>query len=647
VRRKKVMSNRASSKHILVFVLLFALGSASVALAQSTSEITFDKQEDVIQQIDIIANDAQSSPSDLLKEIDRLIALSKKNEWPEAVAESLVIKTEFLVNLGEFEQSAAQLLVVEAALKQHSTKQLNVRVRLLQLAIADSLGAPEQNGEMRQALLDLAPSIEDFDFKASIFIGVAQSQLDANNLVDAIQNLKQANRYFENTDNVNGVGSVLSTLGNVYLDLGNAKTALEYFQQAIKKVRLVANRFDESVLLYNIGNAYYSLRQFDDSLDYLKQAQALSLELNDIIGVAWVQHLLGKIYLDQERWQDSLEQFTKAYTKFTEVGLNDMHFQAILGATEALLELGRLSEADANIRIAEQHLQKTQANRYRLSFYEMKAKLAFKEGSFEQSSLMFESALNVYKEIAKEERERQTQRYAIEFETESKEQQNQLLSRENEINLQLLQKQKQLQMVWVALTIVGLLLFILLILILLKQVRKRNVYRDMAHKDPLTLAPNRRAILNFANWAFKSASSGKFCIAIIDIDDFKALNDEYGHDMGDEVLIAFARACEVAIRDNDGYGRYGGEEWLLCFSNIDTKNIQDVFERINYSLKQNLPQALLGDKNVTFSMGVAVYKAGNDNKLNAMIARADKMLYQAKASGKNKVILDEDQDTKS
>ena len=173
------------------------------------------------------------------------------------------------------------------------------------------------------------------------------------------------------------------------------------------------------------------------------------------------------------------------------------------------------------------------------------------------------------------------------------------------------------------------------------QTRNRNHFKAMALNDHLTKAPNRRAILDYAEIRFQESSRTHqpLMVGIIDIDNFKKLNDTYGHKVGDDVLVAFATACKNVIRQYDRFGRYGGEEWLFVFVNTAPQDISVIFGRIRDEFNLVIQQRHHHFHDVTFSMGVASYSKDDEQTLQQLINHADKKLYQAKDQGKDQVVF--------
>jgi diguanylate cyclase (GGDEF)-like protein len=128
-------------------------------------------------------------------------------------------------------------------------------------------------------------------------------------------------------------------------------------------------------------------------------------------------------------------------------------------------------------------------------------------------------------------------------------------------------------------------------------------------------------------------------LILLDIDHFKQVNDTYGHPLGDEVLRSLSRICEKNIRTADLVGRYGGEEFLVVLPETDEVEAVQIAERLRLATEEMRVASKNEDVQVTISLGVATLVAEIDTNLEQLVKRADEALYQAKNSGRNRVVL--------
>lgn len=166
--------------------------------------------------------------------------------------------------------------------------------------------------------------------------------------------------------------------------------------------------------------------------------------------------------------------------------------------------------------------------------------------------------------------------------------------------------------------------------------------RDLAYRDEMTGLLNRRAFFDRANAEFEMAKSSKepLSIAILDIDHFKSINDEYGHPKGDEVLKAFGKLLKGSLRLHDVVGRIGGEEFAVCLPNSKPMNAYGTFERLRTRLcKEHLLSDDKGElRPVTVSIGIVGLT--DQKELDSLMILADMALYRAKNQGRNRTIVE-------
>ncbi len=128
-------------------------------------------------------------------------------------------------------------------------------------------------------------------------------------------------------------------------------------------------------------------------------------------------------------------------------------------------------------------------------------------------------------------------------------------------------------------------------------------------------------------------------LAILDIDYFKNINDRFGHQVGDNVLKEVAKVIEKSLRNKDTVFRIGGEEFAIIFKELSYESVKKILNRIRERVaKQSFD---LIDEKITISIGVA--KLSKDDSVKTLYLRADKLLYEAKRSGRDKIIIQKDQ----
>jgi two-component system, cell cycle response regulator len=175
-----------------------------------------------------------------------------------------------------------------------------------------------------------------------------------------------------------------------------------------------------------------------------------------------------------------------------------------------------------------------------------------------------------------------------------------------------------------------------------KLVEAREEMRFRATHDPLTLLWNRGAILAQAKDEMsRSRQERSYCsLLLCDADNFKQINDVYGHLIGDAVLREIAAKLTNSIRPDDFVGRYGGEEFLVILRDCGPESLLRRGDQIRESIASHLFTGNLGHLSISISVGAVCVDEDSDvHDLEALLSRADAALYRAKLEGRNRVVI--------
>lgn len=174
-----------------------------------------------------------------------------------------------------------------------------------------------------------------------------------------------------------------------------------------------------------------------------------------------------------------------------------------------------------------------------------------------------------------------------------------------------------------------------IILLFLYRQRSMSIHKEklefLSHTDSLTGLKNRRMI----DKVFNEIQNKKFSVILLDIDNFKKVNDDFGHLIGDEILIKISKLLKYNVNSNDIIGRWGGEEFIIICKNT---NIEEA-EKLALRLKNLIENENFKVSKITASFGIT--EAKNNQDLKDILADADKALYKAKENGKNQIVLNQ------
>jgi diguanylate cyclase (GGDEF)-like protein len=233
--------------------------------------------------------------------------------------------------------------------------------------------------------------------------------------------------------------------------------------------------------------------------------------------------------------------------------------------------------------------------------------------------------------------------FSLKSTLESERKDAQILQLQQQAELQSLQLIAKTNQEHKSLLVIGCAVLLLLLLIgfIFFQRRKTQLLYDLSTHDQLTKLFNRRhAITMLENWLEQHRFAQQdFSVMMIDIDNFKLINDSHGHAVGDELLVAVAQAALSVLRPSDVLARFGGEEFICILPRTKTDEAQVIAERIRKKIA--ITQVTFNDEQVlkrTASIGVTYVKP-TDKHIKTILERADRAMYSAKESGRNQVCV--------
>jgi len=522
-------------------------------------------------------------------------------------------------------------------------------------------------------------SLHDNNFsksKALRLLGQAEMYQGLN--TEAFSHLNQAINVANASESFHLISVANRAMGVFYELLIDYDNAMKYYIEALKFAKSSDKKEDLAMVFNNLGNVLNSQNDYDNAAKYFEKSIKINTELNDIemkmnasVGLSVsllrsgnilkAQELLEKILNDQSLISDftfseasvnlahvykSLKAFPSAQSLYKFV-INDEKGSAYppavaaayLGLAEVFIHTNQIEEAIDIYQKGIIEVKNKISVESEMALYENLAKLELSQGRFE-------AAATVQSEYI----ERRNQIQPLIQEGIVQKLENQLQMERDYIILQdeLLISERESRhsslylFAVIVVSLISLVLF--LVLMLRKQVIARleatnKTLKEASETDHLTGIGNRRFLDNKIK-AFKGQNI-KMAFLLLDIDHFKEINDNFGHDAGDEILIAISATIKRLCRNDDLFARIGGEEFVILSMNSSEDSACLFAERVRGCIES---MARSFESTVTTSIGVAI---GNMTKANYddLYKQADIALYLAKDQGRNKVLLYSKQNT--
>ncbi|PIP78243.1 MAG: hypothetical protein COW84_12180 [Gammaproteobacteria bacterium CG22_combo_CG10-13_8_21_14_all_40_8] len=174
-----------------------------------------------------------------------------------------------------------------------------------------------------------------------------------------------------------------------------------------------------------------------------------------------------------------------------------------------------------------------------------------------------------------------------------------------------------------------------------RAIKLTRTLQHMSMTDELTQIANRRALSKSLQYFFNKLKRYQqpFGIVMLDIDHFKKINDQYGHGIGDQVLIELSQLLTSIIRDSDEVGRWGGEEFVILLSHLSQEHLIVVAEKIRHVTEKM--KILLGRESISITISQGVFFVDKMESANNIFKKIDNALYQAKNEGRNRTVIAE------
>lgn len=426
-------------------------------------------------------------------------------------------------------------------------------------------------------------------------------------------------------------------LGDVSYELKHYEQAETYFRQSkhtfpTEAAHYVAKSQVREAQMTNI------VGDRDQAFGLLDQAMEELLRLDDTVSLAYTYLLQSYFHSKNENHQAALEWIAKSVELREKLDLKAdvanayVHYSAILGrnnhgqkaleyAQKAAILVSGTEDLAGQWDAFANYATQLHANGNFQQAYEYMSK--------SERALLAKARLDITQETA---------RLLNQFEFQQQTLQNQFLDEKaNLLQSQLAQEQAMLEKQKLATTALAVFAFLILALLLMIYKLYLNNKR-LVIKDPLTSLDNRRAILESGDRAFAMSHRYKqdLCVLMVGIDNFKTINNTYGHDVGDKALVFTAAVLKSVLRTTDSVGRVGGEEFLIALPSCDEEQALLMVKRLFSVLQTSLKGSDLGLKQLTVSMGLASMSPEYKSFIE-LAKSADVALYRAKSQGRNQV----------
>ncbi|NVJ62205.1 MAG: diguanylate cyclase [Gammaproteobacteria bacterium] len=610
---------------LLAFILLFNSSSVLGKLSPEEEQ----KLEQMVQQ----------NPGEALTYIDNKLSSTDKStdEYLDYLGSKASILS-ITYNESELKKVLNEAIPLS---EQHPDKRYLASFLMYQAGIEQTQGNYDQAISFSTKALQLAKNALTGERTDNLLLGnlltnQGRTYYYEGKFEEAATSYRQAYKYFDQGGYDTLKISIINDLGNLASSTGDFEESIRNFEEVIQYYKEQNMELALGPAIFNLSLNYFYTNQLEKAKEYFTEAKRIGEKHNDILTQAHTSEWLGQTESKMNNDESALAHYKNALRLFNQAKNGPKVYTLELKLAELYLKNQQNDQAQQFVEQAKVLQEKIQSKTLQNELYRIESNLLESQGDFASALPLLKTYHQNFRQFVDETNQEQIHEMKSKFSSEREQAKNKLLEKElalkNAESKAAIQQKQKIQL--------ALGLAIILILTLLyffnkqQKLKKRLAY--LAMTDELTGVKNRRAIFEKAKEQFEFAKryGSQLTIGVCDLDHFKKLNDSYGHEIGDQVLKAFAKATNSSIRTVDYFGRIGGEEWLVVFPNTSADEISNVVKRINQKLKNSeLPVVEIP----TFSMGTTSLKE-DDNKVADIISRADQALYKAKDAGRNRII---------
>ena len=434
-------------------------------------------------------------------------------------------------------------------------------------------------------------------------------------------------------------------IGLIYEYRGEDQQAIPFFEQAVEYHRAHQRWRDLGDALYGLGRAYKNSGELQRGLVLIQESIEVAEKVNDLQGVAYGRKELASAYSKLGNKEKAQSTYLLAIETFKMSNNVSAIADITISVASVNLDMQKAEKAHKYLASAEKIIDPKNmlGHLLRLRYYQGKA---FElQGEYE---LAYKAMMESYPQRLKMVKQQYSEKFESlknQFELDKLDAENRLLEKDNLLKTNNLDSEKKKNQFLSLLVVMFLIIFSLLVFILIRGRQSKLKFKQLSQTDDLTGLANRRKAVHQLEYEISNAEKNKttLAVALIDLDYFKQINDNFGHAVGDLVLVEFAALCRASLRGADIIGRIGGEEFLIGLPQTLVEDAAKLLDKIRSKSHKiadafNLAETSQ-EKQLKVSVSIGITSARDGESAEKTISRADKALYSAKNSGRDQVVI--------
>ncbi|WP_395375222.1 diguanylate cyclase [Marinicella sp. W31] len=523
----------------------------------------------------------------------------------------------------------------------HQQPWLYHQLRIAQAIALDLSGKPAQGIDHASAAVSWAEQQEN----RPLLIKALHAQgLIYNSLVNyeaALTSLQKAYQMAPTEGTGLVRGHVAATIALVYEYRREPALAIPFFEEAVQQHRTSNNALELSIALFGLGRANKDVGNIELARQQLQESADVAIKINDTQGEAYAFKELAGLEIRNENYAKAEQLLLRCEQIFAKANNKYMLLDTNLSLSRLSLKTENVKKAKDYINRAMLYVDPESMPMQNLTLQEQMAHVSAAEGDYENAYISVTNVLRKKQRLAAKQSAEKLHQLRSSYELETKEAENRLLEQDVQLQKANLNAELQKNRLLMILFISTVIICALLLYLFYRSRRHKEKLQILADYDSLTGLFSRRKSLAMARNAFNESilDQNDLAVAMIDLDHFKHINDQFGHATGDAVLQQFGHVCRNVFRRTDIIGRFGGEEFLLVLPNTSLQTANQRLQELQSHMKKIADHIQLRSVMISFSAGLC---GGRFESIEDMISCADKALYAAKTAGRNQVVTHQD-----
>ena len=440
------------------------------------------------------------------------------------------------------------------------------------------------------------------------------------------------------------IAIINETYGAIYGYLKEYEKSIDYYEKARQTYEALSYKAHLAEAIYGMAATYRYWKKYDLAIEKFNlYIDKLTYSPNSEISY-FGHYGLGMTYAEQGNCTKALKIIDQALLLH---GPKDYDAELHKRKAECLLKLGKIEEAEQENNKAIEifsSIPELDGTRWQLEVEKIAAAVAHALGDDNQAYLLMLKYHNRFTALIEKNASERLLKVRTMLEIERNNTEIALLKQRAKVQTLLTEnQQQQIKQQYYLVAFVVFVTVVLLIFLLIQQGYTRKVLA-VSIRDSLSGLYNRKYIFEFLDKIVETTISeqGELSVILLDIDDFKLVNDEHGHPFGDEVIREISTICQESHRKDDIVGRIGGEEFFCILPSADLDETKRIAQRILNNIAEHIFTTASGEPySVTVSIGIACINIGAQTSID-LYTQADKALYYAKKLGKNNIVAYQD-----